>query len=152
METQGQSQNLTVKLNHLIAIAEDGKHGYENAAKDVKDDNLKSTFLRLSGERDGCITELENQLRNLGGQEPTGKGGPVGALHRTWIDIKAALTAGDKDAIIKACVTGEEYALKEYQMVIDEIKSDNALKQLLVKQHGGIQTALSSIKMHLDKA
>ncbi|UPT67360.1 MAG: PA2169 family four-helix-bundle protein [Sphingobacteriales bacterium JAD_PAG50586_3] len=149
MENQG--QDLSGKISHLIAVAEDGKHGYENAAKDVKDEYLKSTFLRLSGERDGYITELQDQLRNLGGPEPTGKGGPVGALHRTWIDIKAALTAGDKDAIIKACVTGEEYALKEYQMVIDEIKSGNDLKQLLVKQHAGIQTALSSITQKLDK-
>ena len=77
MENQGQS--LSGKISHLIAVAEDGKYGYENAAKDVKDEGLKSIFLRLSAERDGYITQLQQQLRELSGEEPKAMGGPVGA-------------------------------------------------------------------------
>jgi hypothetical protein len=29
------------RLNHLIAIANDGKYGYENAVEDIKDITLK---------------------------------------------------------------------------------------------------------------
>lgn len=149
MENQGQS--LSGKINHLIALAEDGKYGYENAAKDVKDNGLKSLFLRLSGERDGYITQLQHQLRELGDQEPKGMGGPVGALHRAWIDIKAALTSGDRDAIIKECVMGEEYALKQYTEIIDAMKGDSALKQILISQRSGIEAAIGSIKQNLAK-
>ena len=147
METQGQS--LTGKLNHLIAIAEDGKYGYESAGKDVKDETLKSLFLRFSAERDEYLTQLQDKVRDL--DADTGKGGPAGTLHRAWIDLKAVLMSGDKDAIIKACITGEDYAIMEYNKVIEMIKSDSPLKQILVSQRSGIEAALSSIKKHLDK-
>jgi len=147
METQ--TQSLTGKLNHLIAIAEDGKNGYESAGKDVKDETLKSLFLRFSAERDGYLTQLQNHVRDL--DADTGKAGPAGTLHRAWIDIKAVLTSGNKNAIINACITGEDYAIMEYDKVIELIKSDSPLKQMLVSQRSGIQAALSSIKAHLDK-
>ena len=147
METQGQS--LTGKLNHLIAIAEDGKFGYESAAKDVKDETLKSLFLRFSAERDEYLTQLQDKVRDL--DTDTGKGGPAGAIHRAWIDLKAVLMSGDKNAIINACITGEDHAIMEYNKVIEMIKSDSPLKQILVSQRSGIEAALSSIKKHLDK-
>lgn len=150
METRGQSQDMTSKLNHLIALAEDGKYGYENAGKDVKDGAMRGLFFRLSAERGAYVMELQREVTKLG-ETPKNSGGPVGALHRAWIDLKSAVTSGDKNAIINACVTGEEYALKEYQEVIDEIKVDSPLRQILVSQRNGIQSALSSIKMHLDK-
>lgn len=150
METQGQSQNLTMKLNHLIALAEDGKYGYESAGKDVKEATMRGLFFRLSAERGAYVKELQREVTKLG-ETPKNSGGPVGALHRAWIDLKSAVTSGDKNAIIKACITGEEYALKEYQEVIDVVKTDSPLKQILISQRNGIQSALSSIKMHLDK-
>lgn len=148
METQG--QNITGDLNHLIALAEDGRHGYEEAAKDVKNSAIETLFRRFSTERAGYIQELKRHVAQLG-DEPKESGGPIGALHRTWIDLKAALTSGDKDAIIKECITGEEYALKEYEDVIAKIKTDSPLKQMLVMQRNGIQAAVNSIKLHLDK-
>jgi uncharacterized protein (TIGR02284 family) len=150
METRGQSQDLTLKLNHLIALAEDGKFGYESAGKDVKEGAMRGLFFRLSAERGAYVLELQREVTKLG-ESPKNTGGPVGALHRAWIDLKSALTAGDKNAIIKACITGEEYALKEYQDAIDAIKTEGPLKQILISQRAGIQSALSSIKMHLDK-
>ena len=39
------------RLNHLIAIANDGKYGYENAAEDIKDITLKQMFRQYSLER-----------------------------------------------------------------------------------------------------
>lgn len=148
MENQG--QDITGKLNHLIALAEDGKHGYENAARDIKDTTLESMFLRFSSQRASYVAQLQQQVSQLG-EQPKDGGGPIGALHRTWIDIKAALTNGDKDAVIKECIAGEEYALKEYQTVLEEIKSDSGLRQILIGQRDGIQAAISTIKAHLNK-
>lgn len=148
MENQG--QDITGKLNHLIALAEDGKHGYENAARDIKDSTLESMFLRFSSQRASYVAQLQQQVSQLG-EQPKDSGGPIGALHRTWIDIKAALTNGDKDAVIKECIAGEEYALKEYQTVLDEIKTDSSLRQILIGQRDGIQAAISTIKAHLNK-
>lgn len=148
MENQG--QDIAGKLNHLLALAEDGKHGYENAAKDIKDSTLESMFIRFSSQRASYVAQLQQQVATLG-EKPKDGGGPIGALHRTWIDIKAALTNGDKDAVIKECIAGEEYALKEYQTILEEVKTDSSLRQILIGQRDGIQAAISTIKAHLNK-
>ena len=50
------------RLNHLIAIANDGKYGYENAAEDIKDITLKQMFRQYSVERARYVEELKKQL------------------------------------------------------------------------------------------
>ena len=101
------------KLNHLLSIANDGKQGYENAAKDIKDVSLQQMFRQYSLERSRYAAELTDEINNLGGSADQ-SGGPLGALHRVWMDIKAAVTSGDRDAILNACITGEEAAVKSY--------------------------------------
>ena len=46
--------------------------------------------MNQKGER--FIVELQNQINKLGKSTDTSGGGPLGALHRTWIDIKSAFT------------------------------------------------------------
>lgn len=87
------------KLNHLIAIANDGKYGYENAAEEVNDPTLKQMFRQYSLERGGYAEDLKREVSRLGGSPDQG-GGPLGALHRTWMDIKATVTSGDREAIL----------------------------------------------------
>ena len=147
METQGQS--LTGKLNHLIAIAEDGKNGYESAGKDVKDETLKSLFLRFSAERDGYATQLQNQLRVLVGKTAA-YDEPSGVVKRPWAFLKSALINDDDDSIIMECIKGEEVTLREYAYVLENIKSDSALGKLLVKQRNGINSSLNGIKTYLN--
>ena len=133
------------KLNHLIAIANDGKYGYENAAEDVSDVTLKQMFRQYSLERAGYAEDLKKEVRKLGGSPDNG-GGPLGALHRTWMDIKSTITSGDREAILKTCTTGEEAAVKAYtEAVNDENIMDNT-RQLISNQLNGIQFALNSIR------
>src|SRR6478672_7065386 len=102
------------RLNHLIAIDNDGKFGYENAAKDVKDVTLQQLFRQYSLERGKYAEALKTEVARLGGSPDSG-GGPLGALHRTWMDIKSTFTSGERDAILNTCITGEEAAVKAYQ-------------------------------------
>ncbi|WP_278022728.1 ferritin-like domain-containing protein [Flavobacterium ginsengisoli] len=99
----------TVKtLEGLISILEDGKLGYTDAAEHVENPAMKTDFLEYARERALFIVELQNQINKLGKSTDTSGGGPLGVLHRTWIDIKSAFTGGDTESIINACITGEE--------------------------------------------
>jgi uncharacterized protein (TIGR02284 family) len=135
------------KINHLISIAEDGKQGYENAAKDVEAPEMKALFSRFSSERAEFVTQLRSHVKSLGG-DPEHDGGPLGAAHRLWIDLKSALTSGDKTAIINACVTGEEAAISAYEGALKEDYITGELRNVINSQLGSIQQALGAIQAH----
>lgn len=137
------------RLNHLVAIANDGKYGYENAAEDVMDITLKEMFRQYSLERARYADDLKKEVGKLGGSPDSG-GGPLGALHRTWMDIKSTITAGDREGILKTCITGEEAAVKAYTEALEEAYITGNTKQLISQQLSGIQFALNSIRSLAD--
>lgn len=139
------NKELINELNHLIAIAEDGRLGYENAAKDVKDPGLQSLFSRFSNERAGYVTKLRSHVTSLGG-DPDDDGGPLGAIHRVWIDLKSAFTSGDRDAIINACTTGEEAAINAYESALERDFITGELRNVISEQLAGVRRALETIK------
>ncbi len=132
-------------LNQLISIANDGKYGYENAAEDVKDVTLKQMFQQYSAERAMYAEDLKREVAGMGDSADKG-GGPLGALHRTWMDIKAAITSGDREAILKTCITGEEAAVKAYADALNDENITGNLKQIIVEQMSGVQASLNSIR------
>lgn len=132
-------------LNHLISIANDGKYGYENAAEDVKDVTLKQMFQQYSSERAMYAEDLKREVASLG-DSPDEGGGPLGALHRTWMDIKSAVTSGNREAILKTCITGEEAAVKAYTEALNDENITDNLKQMVSEQLSGVQAALNSIR------
>ncbi len=133
------------KLNHLLSIANDGKQGYENAAKDIKDVSLQQMFRQYSLERGRYAAELTDAVNSLNGS-PDNSGGPLGALHRVWMDIKAAITSGDREAILNACITGEEAAVKAYTEVLENPGITGRIHEIIIQQLGAIQAALNSIR------
>jgi len=141
----------TIKtLEGLISILEDGKLGYTNAAEHVENPAMKTDFLEYARERALFIVELQNQINKLGKSTDTSGGGPLGALHRTWIDIKSAFTGSDTEAIIGACITGEEAAIEKYKMALEENNLEHDQIYIVSKQLNSIQNTLSQIKMRAN--
>ena len=143
------NEKILSKLNHLITIAEDGKEGYQNAAKDVKDEDMQNSFDHYSKERASYSSILREQVIKLNG-DAKDSGGLIGALHRTWMDMEAVFTSGDRDAIISECITGEDAALKAYKEALDESYITGTLRQIITDQCNGIEGALTSIKAHAE--
>jgi uncharacterized protein (TIGR02284 family) len=137
-------------LEGLISILEDGKLGYTNAAEHVENPAIKSDFLEYARERALFIVELQDEINKLGKSTDTSGGGPLGALHRTWIDIKSSFTGGDTEAIINACITGEEAAIEKYKMAIEENHLEYSQISVVSKQLNSIQNTLSQIKMRAN--
>jgi uncharacterized protein (TIGR02284 family) len=138
----------TVKtLEGLISILEDGKLGYTNAAEHVENLAIKADFLDYARERALFIVELQDEINKLGKSTDTSGGGPLGALHRTWIDIKSSFTGGDTEAIINACITGEEAAIEKYKKALEDNELEHSQVFIVSKQLNSIQNTLSQIKM-----
>ncbi|MBE8725625.1 ferritin-like domain-containing protein [Flavobacterium hungaricum] len=137
-------------LEGLISILEDGKLGYTNAAEHVENPAIKTDFLEYARERALFIVELQDEINKLGKSTDTSGGGPLGALHRTWIDIKSSFTGGDTEAIINACVTGEEAAVEKYKNALEENHLEYNQVSIVSKQLNSIQNTLSQIKMRAN--
>ena len=138
----------TIKtLEGLISILEDAKLGYTDAAEHVEKPAMKTDFLEYARERALFIVELQNQINKLGKYTDTSGGGPLGALHRAWIDIKSAFTGGETEAIINACITGEEAAIEKYKKAREENHLEHDQIYIVSKQLNSIQNTLSQIKM-----
>jgi uncharacterized protein (TIGR02284 family) len=133
-------------LEGLIAILEDGKLGYTNAAEHVNSPAIKTDFLEYARGRALFIVEIQDEINRLGKSTDTAGGGPLGALHRVWIDIKSSFTSGDTEAILNACITGEEAAVEKYKMALEQNELDSNQIAIVSKQLNNIQTTLAKIK------
>lgn len=133
-------------LNGLIQILEDGKLGYINAAEHVDNPVIKSELLDYARERALFIVELQDEINKLGKSTDASGGGALGAIHRTWIDIKSSFTGGDTKAIINACITGEEAAVEKYKMALKEKQIQNNQFAVVSNQLNTIQNTLTKIK------
>jgi uncharacterized protein (TIGR02284 family) len=109
-----QNEDAVSTLNHLISIAKDGYNGMDSAAQSARDPQLKSTLMQLSRERNRVATELQNCVRSLGG-DPDTSGTTMGAAHRGFMDIKAAISANTDKALVEECERGEDKAVKEFR-------------------------------------
>src|SRR5580658_739011 len=91
-------------LNTLIETCRNGELGYAEAARLVHDTRLQSIFEGYSKERAGFVKALQAEVTKLGGT-PAESGSLGAALHRGWMELKAAATLGSGGAILAACET-----------------------------------------------
>lgn len=142
-----ENKEIIADLKGLISIINDGKEGYSSAAETTDNVELKAVFLKYVAERKLYETELKAHLASHGGQSDDEDGGILGAIHRTWIDIKEALTDKSESALLGAVVTGENAALEKYDGVIKDNQLHEDHLNLLTSQRNGIAEALKEIEV-----
>ncbi|MBG6060655.1 uncharacterized protein (TIGR02284 family) [Flavobacterium sp. CG_9.1] len=144
--TDETTKEIVSTFEGLISILEDGKLGYTNAAEHAENPAIKSDFLEYARQRALFIVEIQDEINKLGKSTDTSGGGPLGALHRTWIDIKSSFTSGDTEAIINACITGEEAAIEKYKMALEKDELQTYQIAMVAKQLSSIESTLIAIK------
>lgn len=100
-------------LNDLIETSKDGEYGFNTCAENVEDMQLKQMFMAAAQRCAEGANELREQVRLLGG-DPDKHSSVAGTLHRAWVDIKAAITGKDEQAVLEECERGEDVAKKSY--------------------------------------
>lgn len=133
-------------LKGLVSIVNDGKEGYKEAAEKVKSLELKAMFMEFSMERSTYEDELKAHILNHGGESSNEDGGVLGALHRTWIDIKEAISSDEDAAILNTIVTGEKAAIAKYDDVLEDYENHEDHYTLLMRQREGIENTLDKIE------
>jgi uncharacterized protein (TIGR02284 family) len=131
-------------LNDLIETCRDGENGFQTAADHVSDPGLKKFFTQCSEQRAQFASELQSEVRQLGGT-PTQTGSVSAAFHRGWMNIKSIVMGGSDDAIVAECERGEDAAIENYQRVLKQNLPPNVLP-VVKHQFTELKRSLDRIK------
>jgi uncharacterized protein (TIGR02284 family) len=124
-------------LNDLIETSKDGEKGFRKCAEDAKDVELKAFFQRGAESCARGAQELQALVTRLG-EEPTTSGSVAGALHRGWVDVKAAVSSRDDLAILEECERGEDVAKASYRKALDSGDLAPDVRAVVQKQYEGV--------------
>lgn len=138
-------------LKDLVQILHDGQKGFKKASEDVEDHRLKEIFSRLSLQRSRFAGDLEEELRLLGEKDPQNEGTTVaGAVHRVWIDLKAAITGNNNHAILTEAERGEDAAVKAYREALEDDDLPSSLRSTITRQAVEVKAAHDEVKALRD--
>lgn len=140
-----QNKETISTLNSLIETLKDGQEGFKQAAEGVADPQLKSLFNEYSQQRSRFANELQKQAEMLGEPKPEDSSSAAGALHRSWINLKSAVTSGDDHAILAECERGEDSAVKEYEKAMKRDLSPS-LRNIVSPQYSEVKSAHDRIR------
>ncbi|MBO0948948.1 ferritin-like domain-containing protein [Fibrella forsythiae] len=136
-ETRGE---ILDQLNKLLTSSHDAEKGYQEAAESVKDAELKSLFLAQSRQRAEFATELDREIRALGGDPDNGTS-LASDLHRAWINIKSAVSNSTDKAVAEECQRGDSEALNDYKDVLEQTDIAASTRELLLNQKSKVESA-----------
>jgi len=138
-------------LNTLITINNDRIEGYETAAKETEEQDLKTMFAQFSSTSKTCKQHLINEVNKLGGTAAEGTL-TIGKFFRVWMDVKAALTGKDRKAILNSCDYGEEQAKDTYEKALENEKENLSMEQqtMIKSQHALLRADHDKVKSMRD--
>ena len=139
-------------VKELIVINNDRCEGYKTAAQETKDADLKPLFEKYSAQSAGFARELK---RYIAFEEAPRPDDPKlsGKVYRTWMDVKSAVTANDRKAILSSCEFGEDVALKTYKDTLEDDDSNemgSELHAVITNQKAEVQAAHNYIRSLRD--
>ena len=128
------------QLSQLLTLSHDAEKGYQEAADNVDDNELKTLFLAQSKQRGEFAAELDREVRSLGG-EPADNTSIAADLHRAWINIKSVFSTNDDKAVVQECHRGDQAALNTYNSVLQETDLVASTREMLLRQKQSIDSA-----------
>ena len=131
-------------LQKLLGTLRDGEHGFTDAAEHATDPGLKGRLLARAQERATMATEITQHLTALG-DTPQEHGSVGAALHRTWLNVRDALTGSDDHAVIAECARGEGVAVDNYQDVLNDTDLPAEVRGVVQAQLGRVQASKAEL-------
>lgn len=131
-------------LNSLIKTTLDSMKGFRDAAEDASNTQYATTFAEFAEERSQVASSLQAEVRRLGGN-PEDDSSFLAAAHRTFMDLKQALTGKDDKAIIQEVERGEDYIKAKFEEALEDNDLDPSARAV-------VQQAYQSVRAGHDRA
>ncbi len=131
----------------LVKTLENGKEGFEKAAKKLADSNESelatrfSAYARDRARMSGELTALAHAYGDPVDEDSTG----AGAVHRGWMAVKDALSGHDAKGVLDASLQGEDHAVSEYEKAIGEDLSPG-LREIVARQMADVTKVRDEVR------
>ena len=132
-------------LQKLLGTVRDGETGFQEAAEHAEAASLKTLFQGRAAQRAKLATELETKISELGGQ-PRERGSVGAALHRTWLNVRDAVTGRDDYAVVAEAERGEDVAISNYQDALNEADLPSDLRAFVQNQYDQVKASHDEIR------
>lgn len=130
-------------LNSLIETTLDSADGYGQAATKAANARYRDLFQQWSTERQQVVSELQGQVRILGGT-PDEDGSVLAAGHRMFLKLRDSVTKGD-ESVVDEVERGEDFIKAKYEEALEDDELSTSVRDAVVR-------AYSSVKSGHDQA
>ena len=128
----------TSLLNSLIKTTLDSVKGFEDAAQHSDSERFGSFFSEMAQQRRQVVARLQEEVRRLGGN-PEDDSSFMAAAHRTFLDIKNAITGSDDKAVIEEVERGEDYLKEKYDAALEDASLSPAVKAVILEAYASVR-------------
>lgn len=135
-------------LKDVIKRNLDAVKGYEKVADKVQHADLARAFREQASQRRKFALELQNETHVFDDSQikEINDGSFKGDLHRTWIDLKTALS-GDKDeALVEEVIRGEKASLEDYDDLLQDKEVTGPERNLIMAQRDTVKACIDDLK------
>ena len=132
-------------LNDLLEKNYDAEVGYKEAAENAKSSALTSFCRDYAGQRYEFGHQIKSEIRQLGGDPEKGTS-VLSGVHRTWMNVKQALSSNKDETVVEECIRGEKNAVEEYQEALSSSELPATTREIISQQQQKIQTALNQLQ------
>ena len=105
-------------LNTLIKTLIDSVNGFEDAAANTDNPRFQQLFREHASDRRQVVESLRGEVSRIGG-DPADDASFMGQTHQRWVDLKAAVTGRDDQAIINEVERGEDYLKEKFETALN---------------------------------
>jgi uncharacterized protein (TIGR02284 family) len=123
-------------LNDLIMTTLDSADGYTEAAKEAKNPTFKNLFSQWADERRLVASELQQQVRSLGGK-PEDDGSLLAAAHRAFLSVRDSMSKGDK-SVVEEVERGEDFIKNKFEEALDDDDLSETVRPLLGRAYDSV--------------
>src|SRR3954447_12469039 len=125
-------------LNSLIETTLDSADGYKQAASNAGASQYKSLFSQFADERRQVVSDLQGQVRVLGGT-PEDDGSVLAAAHRKFLDLRDHLQKGD-EAVINEVERGEDFIKAKYEDALEDEELSPDVRDAVIRAYGSVKS------------
>ena len=126
-------------LNGLIATTIDSVDGYRASAEAVESPRYAELFTARASERSSVAEQLRAEVRRLGGN-PEDDGTVLAGAHRAFLNLKAAVTARDDQAIVNEVERGEDHIKAKYEAALADDNLAPECRSLVETAYGSVKS------------
>jgi uncharacterized protein (TIGR02284 family) len=127
------SDNIVSILNDLVETSKDGEKDFTAAADNAKTAELQTKFRQRAQDCATGAAQLQQLVTRLGGR-PEESGSVAGAVHRGWVNLKAAVSGRNDIALLEECERGEDVAKAHYGKALETALPDD-VRQVVKRQY-----------------